>query len=420
MSRNVTIVGVQWGDEGKGAEVDRRALKARRVVRYQGGNNAGHTLVVGGEETIVHLIPSGILSPGVENIIGPGVVVDPDVLWDEITTLQERGILHSPRQLIVSGEAAVILPCHVALDKAREKHKGKNKIGTTGRGIGPAYEEVARRGQVCVQDLLSEEALRSRLESLLFEKNILLREYGEDGFTVDQLLPQLLDHGKKLRPYIRPLDRVAIARGGTLFEGAQGALLDVRYGSWPYVTSSHTIPGAVSIGLGLPPGVVGDVVGVAKAYLTRVGGGPFITELHDTLGERIREAGHEFGSTTGRPRRCGWLDLVLLRYAHELCGFHSLALTKLDVLTGMGPIKVCVAYQLDGRRIERIDSMRDYDRAVPVYEELPGWDDDITGCRQLSKLPDNARSYVRFIERQTKLGIAHVGVGPGRRQYLRS
>ena len=421
---SVVIIGAQWGDEGKGKVVDLLAERAELVARYQGGNNAGHTLVVGGEKTVLHLIPSGILRTSIRNVIGQGVVVDPRVFLGEIEALHARDALPNMKhQLGLSSRAAVIMPYHVALDQAREARLKGGKIGTTGRGIGPAYEDVAARRAVRVGDLLDAETLSQRLDRVLDEKNALLQWLGVEPFERAALIDEMCELGERLRPIITDTGaevRAALDAGkDVLFEGAQGVLLDVLHGTYPFVTSSNTIAGSVATGIGLPAHSVGRVIGIAKAYATRVGSGPFPTELDDEVGQRLRDAGGEYGSTTGRPRRCGWLDLPALRYAHALNGFSALVLTKLDVLTGLKSIDVCVGYEIDGE-VEPVlpaDEAR-VRRAKPVYETLPGWDEDITQVRTYEQLPQTARDYVRFIEDATGVPAAVVGVGPGRSETL--
>ena len=421
----VTVIGAQWGDEGKGKVVDALAGAADLVVRFQGGNNAGHTLVVDGHKTVVHLVPSGVLQPNAVNVIGPGVVVDPRVLLQELAQLSEQGVLTRTEQLVISDRAAVITPLHVAIDKLREQRLGASKIGTTGRGIVPAYEDVASRRAVRIGDLVDRERLTWRLERLLDERNALISWLGGETFELNGLVEELLGYGEQLASYIGstgPLVRGALAANKrVLFEGAQGVLLDVLHGTHPFVTSSHTVAGAVSLGVGVAPDQVGHVVGVAKAYTTRVGAGPFGTELTGPIGERIREAGGEFGATTGRPRRCGWLDLEALRYTHALCGYGSIALTKLDVLTGFDEIKVCVAYESqDDVATEFPLDERALAAATPVYKTFKGWSEDIRGIRKREDLPDAARVYVDFIEAELGVPIALIGVGPGREESIGS
>lgn len=420
---SVAIIGAQWGDEGKGKVVDQLASQAELVVRYQGGNNAGHTLVVGGRTTILHLVPSGILQPGAQNVIASGVVVDPAVLRQELVGLAEQGVEVDGDKLVISDRAALILPYHVRIDKLREARLRGGKIGTTGRGIGPCYEDVAARRAVKVGDLASEERLRGRLARVIEEKNALVRWLGGEPFEVDDLVETLMAHGEALAPHIANTGRLvrdALSAGkNVIFEGAQGVLLDVLHGTYPYVTSSHTFSGGIPTGVGVPPSAIDRVIGVVKAYTTRVGAGPFPTELEDEVGKRLREVGHEFGSTTGRPRRCGWLDLAALRYACRLNGFTSLALTKLDVLTGVETLKVCTAYELDGERLDELPpDADDLARVEPVLETLSGWTEDITTAKTLEDLPAAARAYLDFVAESVDTPISLVGVGPGRTETV--
>ena len=422
----VAVIGAQWGDEGKGKVVDYLAERARLVVRYQGGNNAGHTLVVNGEKTILHLIPSGILVDGVTNIIGDGTVIDPWVLLSEIDGLKDRGAMRAPesRQLLIGRRAAVIAPYHVALDQAREQRLGKGKIGTTGRGIGPAYEDVAARRAIRIADLLDRKRLTSRLERVLDEKNALLSWMDAETFDQDDLVERLMDVGRRLAPWIDDAGkwvRAEVAKGAdVVFEGAQGAMLDVVHGTYPYVTSSHTTTGGIASGTGTHPRQLNAVVGVVKAYTTRVGAGPFPTELHDDVGESLRKMGQEFGSTTGRPRRCGWLDISQLRYAHQLNGFTSLALTKLDVLTGLESIEVCTGYEVDGERWDVLPTDDDLmDRAKPITVTLKGWSQDVRDARSFDMLPENAQAYIQLIQTELGVPVGLISVGPGRHETIR-
>ncbi|MFZ5476846.1 MAG: adenylosuccinate synthase [Myxococcota bacterium] len=410
---NIVVVGAQWGDEGKGKVVDLLAAQSRWVVRYQGGNNAGHTLVVEGEQLILHLVPSGILQPGCTCVIGNGVVVDPGVLMREIDALAARGRAIGPDRLIVSTEAHVILPWHRAVDRAREARLGSARIGTTGRGIGPAYEDkVARRG-MRVADLFSD--LPARVAAALPDHNRQLEWLGASPMSVEEVLAEVEPLAQRLRPYARPVVRLLFeaARKGEpiLFEGAQGTFLDVDHGTYPFVTSSSTVAGGACAGSGVGPTVIDDVVGIAKAYTTRVGSGPFPTELTDALGDRLRDVGHEYGATTGRPRRCGWFDAVLVRHAAMVNGLTRLALTKLDVLSGMGPLRIAVAYE----GLEDVPAGAEaLGRVVPVYEEVEGWDGDIAGCRRWADLPAAARAYVERIEALVGVPVTLLGVGAGR------
>ncbi|GAB4252904.1 MULTISPECIES: adenylosuccinate synthetase [Deferrisoma] len=420
---NVVVIGAQWGDEGKGKVVDLYAAGADAVVRFQGGNNAGHTLVVGGEKIILHLIPSGILHPGTTCCIGNGVVVDPDVLWEEIEGLRQKGRWTDDGALVVSGAAHVILPCHRELDKAREARAGKTQIGTTGRGIGPCYEDKASRKGVRVADLLEPDRLREKVEALLDERNALLRHLGARPFDPEEMWEHLCRAGERIRPFVGDVTGLVHrwTREGkkVLFEGAQGTLLDIDHGTYPFVTSSNTTAGAAATGTGLPPREVHAVVGITKAYVTRVGAGPFPTELHDAMGDRLRERGGEFGSTTGRPRRCGWLDLVALRSACRLNGLSGLAVTKLDVLEGVDPIRVCTRYLLDGETVDFVPSRaEDLARCVPVYEELPGWSEPLGDARRPADLPRNARAFLDAVAEATGCPVALASVGPGREQTV--
>ncbi len=420
----VVAVGAQWGDEGKGKIVDWLGPHADLVARFQGGNNAGHTLVVDGEKTVLHVVPSGILHGGSVNLIGPGVVVDPGILLEELRKLEERGILRDPSRIRVSGRAHVILPWHTALDAAREERAGKGKIGTTGRGIGPCYEDkVARRG-VRVADLREPEELRIKLGSIAEQKNVeLTRIHDCEPIDVDALYAQCIEWGRQLEPYIdntgRILDRSLRAGKNVLFEGAQGTFLDIDHGTYPFVTSSNCVAGAVCTGSGIGPTRVDRVIGITKAYTTRVGSGPFPTELLDETGEALRRAGAEFGATTGRPRRCGWLDAVLLREAVTVNGLTDLAINKLDILSGFQEIKICTAYDIDGKVTEHFPmTLAEAERAKPVYETLPGWSEDLTELKSLEQFPDNARRYIERIEALAEVPAALLSVGPGREETI--
>jgi len=421
----VVAVGAQWGDEGKGKIVDWLAPRADLVARFQGGNNAGHTLVVDGETTVLHVVPSGILHEGKVNLIGPGVVVDPAVLLQEIDALIERGVLKDPSRLRVAGRAHVILPWHLALDKARELAAGKDSIGTTGRGIGPAYEDkVARRG-VRVAELLRPDSLREKLDGIAKAKNFELVEfYGVDAVDVDALHADAVAWGKRLEPYVdhtgRILDRALKDGKSVPFEGAQGTFLDVDHGTYPFVTSSNCVAGAVCTGSGVGPTKIDRVLGITKAYTTRVGSGPFPSEDHGEGGEALRKAGAEFGATTGRPRRCGWFDAVVLREAVTVNGFTDLAINKLDVLSGFGELQIATAYKIDGKLTEDFPmTLDEIIRAEPVYETLPGWTEDLRGVRRMEDLPDNARRYIERIETLVEVGAAFVSVGPGRDEIIK-
>ena len=421
----VVGVGAQWGDEGKGKIIDWLAPRADLVARFQGGNNAGHTLVVDGETTVLHVVPSGILQEGSVNLIGPGVVVDPAILLGEIDALIDRGILRDPSRLRVSGRAHVILPWHQALDKARERAAGKASIGTTGRGIGPAYEDkVARRG-VRVADLLAPESLMGKLEKVAASRNFELTDYhGGEAIDVAKLHQAATEWGKRLEPYVdhtgRILDRALRAGKSVLFEGAQGTFLDIDHGTYPFVTSSNCVAGAVCTGSGVGPTRIDRVIGITKAYTTRVGAGPFPTEDEGERGEALREAGNEVGATTGRPRRCGWFDAVLLREAVTVNGLTDLALNKLDVLSGQGDLPVATGYKIDGKVTEDFPmTLEEVARAEPVYEIMPGWEEDIREVRRMEDLPDNARRYVDRIEALVEVPAAFVSVGPGRDEIIK-
>ncbi|MDD2422498.1 MAG: adenylosuccinate synthase [Heliobacteriaceae bacterium] len=419
---SVVVVGAQWGDEGKGKITDFLAQKADLVVRYQGGNNAGHTVVVGNEEHKLHLIPSGILYAGKACVIGNGVVVDPGALVQELEGLEGRGI--STANLKISGRAHLIMPYHLRLDEVEEERRGANKIGTTKRGIGPAYMDKAARTGIRMVDLLDPVEFRVQLTRNLQEKNRLLeRVFDAPGFEVEAIFTEFQQYAERLRPYVTDtsiiLDEVRKAGKNILFEGAQGTLLDLDHGTYPYVTSSHPVAGAACIGAGVGPTTIDKVIGVAKAYSTRVGEGPYPTELHDETGDRIRQAGHEFGTTTGRPRRCGWLDVVVLRYSVRVSGLSAMAITKLDVLDHLPVIKICVGYRYQGNVIGYFpDSLKKLAQCEPVYEELPGWLAPTTGCRTFADLPPNARRYVERVEELCECPVALLAVGPERDQTI--
>ena len=416
------IVGLQWGDEGKGKTTDILAEQTALVVRYQGGDNAGHTLMLGDEVFKLHLVPSGILYPHIVPVIGPGVVVNPATLIDELDRLAARGI--DVGRLRASFAAHVILPYHKALDVARETRLAGAKVGTTGRGIGPAYEDRASRSGLRLEDLLDEAALRTKLERLLPEKNALLAALGaEVRFEVEPLVEQCLAWGRRLAPHLVDvtwLVQDALRRGDhVLLEGAQGTLLDIDHGSYPFVTSSSPIAGGACAGGGIGPRQVDEVFGVMKAYATRVGSGPFPTELLDAVGQGIAERGHEVGTTTGRARRVGWFDAVSARYAVAVNSVSSIMLNKLDILSGVDPIRLCVAYEIDGRRVEAWPSSAILlGRASPIYEDFPGWAEPIHAVRALSDLPEAARRYVTALEEHAGAPIVLVSVGPERTQTI--
>ena len=420
----VVAVGAQWGDEGKGKIVDWLAPRADLVARFQGGNNAGHTLVVDGEKTVLHVVPSGILHEGKVNLIGPGVVVDPGILLDEIGKLVERGVLRDPSRLRVSGRAHVILPWHLALDKAREIAAGKDSIGTTGRGIGPAYEDKAARRGVRVAELLRPESLREKLRGIAEFKNFeLTRFYDGEAIDVEALHAQCVEWGKQLEPYIDHTGRIldVALRGGksVLFEGAQGTFLDLDHGTYPFVTSSNCVAGAVTTGSGVGPTKIDRVLGITKAYTTRVGSGPFPSEDHGEGGAQLRDAGQEYGATTGRPRRCGWFDAVVLREAVVVNGITDLAINKLDILSGFRELQIATAYRIDGKLTHDFPmTLDEITRAEPVYETLPGWGEDVRSVRRVEDLPDNARRYVERIETLVDVQAAFLSVGPGRDEII--
>jgi len=418
---NVVIVGAQWGDEGKGKVVDLFTSWADVVVRYQGGANAGHTLVVGGVKTVLHLVPSGVLHPGKKCIIGNGVVVDPEALMDEIDLLRSRGLLSDPSQLVVSENAHVILPYHKRIDAGREKQKA---IGTTGRGIGPCYEDkVARRG-IRIRDVLKASALRDKLESRVGEANAQIQALGGDKCELQPLVEWALKLGERMRPYVGDASEVLsheVAKGrAVLFEGAQGTLLDIDHGTYPYVTSSNTVAGNAAVGAGIGPTAIHSVIGITKAYTTRVGNGPLPTELHDSVGERLRSVGAEFGATTGRPRRCGWLDALVLRYAARVNGLSGLAMTKLDVLTGFEKILIAIAYKLpNGKTVSEFPSDPELlERAQPIYEELPGWKEPLGDQREYEELPENTRRYIERVEQLVGVDAIAVSVGAERAETI--
>ncbi|SDC88044.1 adenylosuccinate synthase [Actinokineospora iranica] len=419
----IVLIGAQWGDEGKGKATDLLGERVQWVVRYQGGNNAGHTVVLpDGQDFALHLIPSGILTPGVTNVIGNGVVVDPSVLLKELAGLEDRAVDTSG--LLISADAHLIMPYHVAIDKVTERYLGKAKIGTTGRGIGPAYQDKVARVGVRVQDLLDEKILRQKVEAALDIKNqMLVKIYNRKALDPDQVVDEVLASGEKFAHRIadtRLLLNQALERGETvLLEGSQGTLLDVDHGTYPFVTSSNPTSGGASAGSGIGPTRITTVIGILKAYTTRVGSGPFPTELSDEMGERLRKVGGEIGVTTKRLRRTGWFDAVIARYASRVNGITDYFLTKLDVLSGLDTVPVCVAYEVDGRRVDDMPmTQTDVHHAVPVYEELPGWWEDISECRSFDELPANARAYVERIEELAGARVSAVGVGPGREQTI--
>ena len=418
----IVLLGAQWGDEGKGKATDILGDRVDYVVRYQGGNNAGHTVVIGDQKYALHLLPSGILSPNVIPVIGNGVVIDPSVLLEEIKGLNERGIDTS--KLVVSSNAHLITPYHRTIDKVSERFLGKAKIGTTGRGIGPAYADKISRIGIRVQDLFDESILQKKIEGALKDKNqVLTKVFNRKDMQVSEILDEYLGYAEILRPYIADtalLLNNALERGKTvLLEGSQGTLLDVDHGTYPFVTSSNPTAGGACTGSGIGPTKIERVIGIVKAYTTRVGSGPFPTELENEDGEKLRTIGHEYGTTTGRNRRCGWYDAPIARFAVRINGLTDFFLTKLDVLTGWEKIPVCVAYEIDGKRVEEVPSSQtDFHHAIPIYEYLPGWSEDISKARALSDLPKNARDYVAFLEEISGAPMSAIGVGPGRDETI--
>ncbi len=421
---NVVVVGAQWGDEGKGKVVDIYTEYADDIVRYQGGNNAGHTLVVGSEKIVLHLIPSGILHEGKRCIIGNGVVLDPEVFIREITKLKESGRIKDDACLLLSESLHIIMPYHKRIDIAREAKSGDKKIGTTGRGIGPCYEDKIGRRGIRLMDLLNPDVFAAKLREFLVEKNFILEKLlGEPPCSYDEINEEYQGYAATLRTYVADTSLILSMdlKSGkkALFEGAQGTLLDVDHGTYPYVTSSSTCAGGACTGSGANPRDIHEIIGISKAYVTRVGSGPFPTELLDATGEQLRQTGGEFGATTGRPRRCGWFDAMVVRYAVRVNGLTGIALTKLDVLSGFDTIKVCTGYTYNGQRVEDLPaSLEVFEKCQPVYEELPGWKADITAARSFDELPANARSYVRRLEELAGCQIVLVSVGPRRDQTI--
>ena len=418
----LVLLGAQWGDEGKGKATDLLGDRVDYVVRYQGGNNAGHTVVIGDQKYALHLLPSGILSKNCIPVIGNGVVIDPAVLLEEIKGLNDRGIDTS--KLLISFNAHLITPYHRTIDKVTERFLGKAKIGTTGRGIGPAYADKINRIGIRVQDLFDPSILRQKLEAALRDKNqVLIKVFNRNGINVDDVLAEYLSYAETLRPYVADtalLLNKALESGKTvLLEGSQGTLLDVDHGTYPYVTSSNPTAGGACTGSGIGPTKIDRVIGILKAYTTRVGSGPFPTELFDEDGEALRRIGGEVGVTTGRNRRCGWFDAPIARYATRVNGLTDFFLTKLDVLTGWEKIPVCVAYEVDGKRVEEVPaSQTDFHHAKPIYEFLDGWKEDISNCKKFEELPINAQKYVKYLEQISGAPMSAIGVGPGRDQTI--
>ncbi|HEX3616746.1 MAG TPA: adenylosuccinate synthase [Solirubrobacteraceae bacterium] len=419
----IVIVGAQWGDEGKGKITDLLAERADAVVRFQGGNNAGHTIVHGGETYKLHLMPSGILHPGKLCVIGNGVVIDPKILTDELDDLRRRGIDTS--SLRISANAHLIMPYHMLLDHAGEIKLGKLQIGTTRRGIGPCYSDKAARLGIRVQDLLDEKILKKKIVAAMEPKRLSLREFARDPrLDLQTMTEEYLTYGHRIKQYIADTSRLVLERldDGELvvFEGAQGTLLDIDHGTYPFVTSSNPIAGSATIGAGVGPRDIDEVWGITKAYSTRVGSGPFPTELEGPLGDELRERGAEVGTTTGRPRRVGWLDLVALRYAARLNSLSALVITKLDVLSGQQTLSVCTRYRGDeGLEVDHFPYHQTVlHHSVGEYDELPGWNEDITECRSEEELPEAARNYLRYISDFVKVPVALISVGPGREQVI--
>jgi adenylosuccinate synthase len=418
----IVLVGAQWGDEGKGKATDLLGSRVDAVVKFNGGNNAGHTIVIGSEKYALHLVPSGILTPGCTPVIGNGVVIDLGVLFEELDALEARGVDTS--RLVVSGSAHVITPYNRTLDKVTERFLGNSRIGTTGRGIGPTYADKMSRIGIRIQDLFDEDVLRAKVSGALNLKNqILVKIYNRKAFDVETVVADLASYAERLRPMVADtplLLEQMLDRGETVvLEAGQATLLDVDHGTYPFVTSSNATAGGACTGSGIPPTRISRVIAVVKAYTTRVGEGPFPTELHDEYGERLRNNGAEFGTTTGRPRRCGWFDAVVGRYATRINGVTDFVLTKLDVLTGLDEVPVCVAYDVDGTRHDELPmNQADFARARPVYETFPGWHEDISAARTLDDLPRNARNYVDALEKMIKAPISAIGVGPGREETI--
>ncbi len=418
----IVVVGAQWGDEGKGKATDLLGDRADYVVRYQGGNNAGHTVVIGDDSYALHLLPSGVLSPGVIPVIGNGVVIDPEVLFAEIEGLASRGV--SCDRLLISASAHLIMPHHRALDRVTERYLGKARIGTTGRGIGPAYADKAARTGIRVQDLFDPGILRQKLDLVLREKNqVLAKVYNRRGIDLDTVAQEYVAYGERLRHYVADtalvLNKALDAGETVLLEGAQATLLDVDHGTYPFVTSSSPTAGGACAGSGIGPTRITKVIGIVKAYTTRVGSGPFPTELGDSRGEWLRKAGGEYGVTTGRPRRTGWFDAVIARYAARVNGITDFFLTKLDVLSGLEKVPVCVAYDVGGARHTDVPmTQTEFHHAVPVYEYVDGWWEDISAATDFADLPGNAQAYVRTVEEMIGAPVAAVGTGPRRDQTL--
>ena len=418
----IVIIGAQWGDEGKGKATDLLGSRTDYVVKFNGGNNAGHTVVVGDEKYALHLLPSGILTEGVTPVIGNGVVIDLEVLFDELEALAARGVDVS--KLRISANAHIITDYHRTLDKVSERFLGERSIGTTGRGIGPTYADKINRVGIRVQDLFDESILRQKIDGALDIKNhILTKVYNRRAVTCDEIFDDLTSYVERIRPMVGDtgleLSQAMDAGKTVVFEAGQATMLDIDHGTYPFVTSSTATSAGAALGSGVAPSRLDRVIGIVKAYTTRVGAGPFPTELFDEWGELLRKQGFEFGTTTGRPRRCGWNDTVITRYASRINGLTDIVLTKLDVLTGIESIPVCVAYDVDGERFDEMPvSQSDFHHAKPIYEHLPGWSEDITGARAFSDLPANAQAYVRFLEERSGSRISAIGVGADREAII--
>jgi len=418
------VLGAQWGDEGKGKMTDYLAERADVVVRFQGGNNAGHTVEVEDKQYKLHLIPSGILHNEKMNVIGNGVVLDPKALFEEMNYLKELGIAITPENFIISDRAQLIMPYHRTLDGIKESARGKNDIGTTKKGIGPCYTDKMERSGLRVCDLMHKDVFAEKLKENVEDKNeIITKIYGGEAFSYDEILKEYLEYAEMMRPFIKDTSVEVYNRikqgKNVLFEGAQGALLDIDYGTYPFVTSSSTIAGGVCTGAGIGPTMIDSAVGIAKAYTTRVGKGPFPTELSDSTGDWIREKGHEYGVTTGRSRRCGWLDIVILKSSARVSGLTSFVVTKIDTLAGLEKVKMCTGYKLDGNVIDYFPaSLEDLERCEPIYEEFDGWDESIENARAYEDIPENAKIYLKRIEELTDTRVSIVSVGPKRDQTM--
>ena len=420
--KTVAIVGSQWGDEGKGKVIDYLATQADVVVRGQGGNNAGHTLVVDGKKYALHLIPSGVLNPETINVIGNGIVFDPKGFLEELAKLNADNI--NTKNIKISDRAHVIFPYHKELDALAEEARGDNKIGTTKKGIGPCYMDKTERSGIRICDLMDKDIFAKKLKAQIEDKNKLVKNvYGAEGFDFDAIYNEYLGYADQIRPFVDDTSVIvydAIKAGKkVLFEGAQGTLLDLDLGTYPYVTSSHPTSGGFSIGAGVGPNMIKDVVGIVKSYTTRVGEGPFVTELNDETGDRIRTQGREFGTTTGRARRCGWFDAVIVRYAARVNGLTSISLMLLDVLTGFDTVKICTSYKMGDKILKEFPaSLEDLAKCEPIYEELEGWSEDLTGMETYEELPENAKKYIAKIEELVGVSVDMVSVGPNRAQTI--